>query len=1476
MILTFVDAQGLRRVTIPEVADGQISVRDPAGKEALQVVARNGAWRLTACSMCTPVDALPERLMGGQFLRLRWREKGALLLVQDRRTAGKYVRLNVPDVMELTVGSAKDNSILLSVPMVMAHHLKLSHHHGVWQLHAIGAVYVNGRRTMEKALRLGDAVWVMGLTIIPFEGGIALSYLPKALSFGTWNPLRAELNANRTPIFKAPELTWFSRIPRIRKRIKATLVSAQLPPSMAAEPQKQTALSMAPALTSGLFMMLSGIGSVASLGMIAGNIALPLLGRKKAMQQHETNENMRQQAYKEYLAKTEQELRLSIAENQRQLREQVPDPASEALKLLKDTRHLWERRLKDDDFLALRMGTGCIPLRCSVQLSPPAPGEPEDPLVASLKAFLNKGWALEAVPIVLSLDKYQVIGIAGSPKARGQMQERILSQLALHAAYDELRLCILGMPEKNAEPYLRLPHLWNRDKTMRYIATHEEEIGSLIPALEQEISARQNESNQAGELVVLITDGAIAKRYIIESLLLERKLLHVHVLVFAEHSHELPSACNGVIGLRNDRGVLCLSGGTENDLFEFHLDTAAMPSAQKIVHLLENTRLEQSDTTRHLADVVPFLNLFDVTEPKALNIATRWRRNVNAAAATLATPLGVDEDGQLCVLDIHEKAQGPHGLIAGTTGSGKSELIMTYILGLAVNFSPNEVNFALIDYKGGGTANVFEGLPHLAGTISNLDGSTVKRCMVSIKSELKRRQDIVNKARTALHITESLDHKEYQRYFAQGRLKEPMPHLLIIVDEFAQLKSNEPEFMKELISVAQVGRSLGVHMILSTQKPTGVVDDQITSNTNFRICLRVQTPQDSQEMLGGPDAASLRGVGRFLIKSQDIMIRAQSGWTGASLNQGHEKQFDGEVEILDRQGRVICRQAMPSTASSHGNEDTQLSAVLRQIAETSRAMGLRARQLWMPELEGLLPVDALRKRYAAVQQPYVLRPLLGEIDVPEEQIRKPLLIDLNAGRNTIVFGTHGSGKRMLLETLLDDLLNFHAADELTIYLLDLAGDGLVSYAAAPQVGDVITMDEEDKFHNLIRLLERELLRRRKALHMEDSDIPTRLRKAGIPNILVVIHSLKTFCDLAEPQREQTLKLLGDGPRYGIHFFATSIMASGISTQISQQFPQQLVLQMAFKDDYALLLGNTKGMVPGKEQGRGLIRFDELHEFQTACVQEKGAALCQRLAENWSGQQALPVPMMPDTISAQALTERLHRLKQPLRLPLGIYRDSLSTAFLSADKRCIFRVMGKQDELQGFLLEWTACMAQAADIIALDGSNMFKDSDAVRCIGPEGWAACVEELLKDRLRDMEFDDGETLPERLTLIILTDVQQVWERLQEDPCSNGEPAGNEVLAPLLIKVKPTWKLRFVLCGDPSAFERVKLQGWYQKAVASSDAVYFGDNFKYQYICEYSGKPIGEDAPFPMGYVVSSGTARSAKMVSTCVETAEEDEEW
>ena len=302
--------------------------------------------------------------------------------------------------------------------------------------------------------------------------------------------------------------------------------------------------------------------------------------------------------------------------------------------------------------------------------------------------------------------------------------------------------------------------------------------------------------------------------------------------------------------------------------------------------------------------------MYDVGRVEQLNVYDRWKNN--DTTMSLQAPVGIDATGIQIALDVHEKYHGPHGLIAGSTGSGKSEFIITYILSLAINYHPDDVNFVLIDYKGGGLAGAFQKrdikLPHLVGTITNIDTVGLQRSLASIQSELRKRQIQFNKARE-LTDESTIDIYKYQKLYHDGIVKKPIPHLFIICDEFAELKQQQPDFMDELISVARIGRSLGVHLILATQKPAGIVNDQIRSNSKFGICLKVQDRSDSVDVIKRPDAAKLKKAGQFFLNvgNDELFVLGQSGWAGAGYFPSDitKREIDTSVEFISNIGASV-------------------------------------------------------------------------------------------------------------------------------------------------------------------------------------------------------------------------------------------------------------------------------------------------------------------------------------------------------------------------------------------------------------------------------------------------------------------------------------------------------------------------------------------------------------------------------------------
>lgn len=425
---------------------------------------------------------------------------------------------------------------------------------------------------------------------------------------------------------------------------------------------------------------------------------------------------------------------------------------------------------------------------------------------------------------------------------------------------------------------------------------------------------------------------------------------------------------------------------------------------------LSNFKVRENASNAAIPDMLTFLDMYKTSRVEDLDMYHKWLEN--RTYESMRSLIGQKAGEQPVYLDIHEKYHGHHGLVAGTTGSGKSETLQTYILSLVLNYHPHEVAFILIDYKGGGMAQSFIGLPHLAGVITNLGGNQTTRALLSINAENKRRQRTFNEYKIK-HID------AYIELYRNGEAEEPMPHLLIIADEFAELKKEQPDFVRALVSAARVGRSLGINLILATQKPSGVVDDEIWSNTRFRICLRVADKQDSNEMLKRTDAAYITGTGRGFLQvgNDEIFDEFQSGWSGAPYTPEVPFNDDSKAKavIIGLTGKPEAVKKKKKKKGDNVKKFTQLDAMVQYAANLAEENHIKPlRQIWLPPLPGLFYLDDLELTWDEKQ----IKLPVGLADDPQNQRQFPVYLDFIRDGHLLICGSAGSGKTSLVQTIL--------------------------------------------------------------------------------------------------------------------------------------------------------------------------------------------------------------------------------------------------------------------------------------------------------------------------------------------------------------------------------------------------------------------------------------------------------------------------
>ena len=871
---------------------------------------------------------LPE---GGQvFIIVRVTEQGFSVL-------SKFT-LNGIDVIR--IGSAPDNDLQYDFnKLISRNHAMISRSRDgfvLTDLQSANGTFVNSQRVTEGAylLSFGDRINVYGLKLIFLGDLIALDENTEGLYIrnGAFRKFLQEQGSKETPVqsLSSRDNEPYHRSPRNIPRIESEAVEIEAPPQAKENMALPTLMAIGPSMTMALPMLLGSSMTIAAAQTSGGRFSpLMLTGVITAVgsatigtfwaiknmsyqkKKNREEELKRFEMYSEYLIRCANDIKDKYEQNTRALNE-LYRPAESCVQLDRSANMLWNRNVRHEDFLCHRLGMGDIPFQVEIKVPKERFSLVEDSLVEKPRMMKESYRMLSNVPVCVDLYGNKLIGVIGGYKYSGcyPVIRDLVVQIATENCYTDVKLAFVYDGQKSrAEEHWGfarwLPHVWSEDGKLRFVATETSEVGDVLCELANifRFRAEEESANRAKGgipkpyyiLVVEdpeILEGELIAKYVYDA----EKNYGLTTIMLAQSYDDLPNGCEFIIeNTQAFQGSYRVTDGTDERV-PIRFDMITGNALDRFARRFCGMKVREEETGGELPVSLSFFDMYGVKHPSELNVADRWRKN--RTYESMRALVGQKAGGVPCYLDVHEKYHGPHGLVAGTTGSGKSETLQTYMLSLAVNYSPDDIGFFIIDYKGGGMANLFNGLPHVIGQISNLSGNQVHRAMVSIKSENRRRQRIFNE-----HGVNNIN--LYTRLYKNNEATVPVPHMFIIIDEFAELKREEPDFMRELISVAQVGRSLGVHLILATQKPAGTVDDNIWSNSKFRLCLRVQDRQDSMDMLHKADAAYITQAGRCYMQvgNDELYELFQSGFSGAVYDENGGSQ--GEIaRMLTNSGRA--------------------------------------------------------------------------------------------------------------------------------------------------------------------------------------------------------------------------------------------------------------------------------------------------------------------------------------------------------------------------------------------------------------------------------------------------------------------------------------------------------------------------------------------------------------------------------------------
>lgn len=1155
MIVTTISKSHINSISLPEKIKGQFWLYETldAGDERLvNIEGVSDEWIMKSTRQVKILDshnnALKNTVISPQSIYVLGKPDGEKVFVftepitEDRQIFTKYL---VKDDVDLTIGRTEQNDVYYPNKVVSSKHATLSYRSGKWFIqdtNSTNGTFVNGTRATKTELSVGDTVFIMGLKIVIGKNIIAFNNPDGQVQISS--KLKKFVNQTVAPIdeedeYELADKEYFYRSPRFKRDIETATFKIDSPPTSPISEEMPWLLVMGSSMAMGMMSLVTLVSAIASMNitsmvmggsMLLGTVLLPTITKNYEKKHRHKKEALRQKKYREYLD------RITVQINEAcQLQEEILNEnhvtIQECEKRIRDTqRNLWERGLGQNDFLRVRVGNGEGVLDAEISYSERKFSLDDDNLQEELYTLCEKDKPLHNIPITYSLFENYVSGVIGERKQVVEFAKGLIIQLAALYSYDEVKFVFLfDKEEEDKFGFVKwLPHVWSDDNKFRFIATNPNEVKEVSAYFERVIENREQVNDADMEdvkpyfIFFSMSKTLAARAEMMKKVLAKKENIHMSIVTFYDELRSLPKECSMVVELDGASGKLFDKNDISGKITEFTPDINLSQDPMELSVALANTSLDTTATNFQLPGMITFMELFGVGNVEHLNVLTRWREN--DPTKSLQAAVGVDTYGETFMLDLHEKFHGPHGLVAGMTGSGKSEFIITYILSLAVNYHPEEVAFILIDYKGGGMAKSFENLPHTAGIITNLDGSAIKRSLVSIESELKRRQAIFAEASKKVGVS-NIDIYKYQKLYREGTVTEPLQHLFIISDEFAELKTQQPEFMTQLVSAARIGRSLGVHLILATQKPSGVVDDQIWSNSKFRVCLKVQERADSMDMLKRPDAAELTDTGRFYLQVgyNELFELGQSAWSGASYYPSDRviKEKDNSVVVIDTNGHAIKQVKIDKKRALSKNAKKQLDVITEYLRGIAEDEGIKIKPLWLDPIPALILLDQVKEKYGTTTEKFNLNPVIGEYDDPAHQRQCVLRLPLSKEGNTVIYGVAGSGKTTFLNGMIYSLIKEHTPDEVNLYILDFASETLRAFAKAPHVGDVILSYEAEKVSNLFKMLQAEIEKRKKLFADYGGDYASYIKSSGktLPSIVVAINNFAAFTEAYEEKEE---------------------------------------------------------------------------------------------------------------------------------------------------------------------------------------------------------------------------------------------------------------------------------------------------------------------------------------------------------------------
>ncbi len=1060
----------------------------------------------------------------------------------------------------------------------------------------------------------------------------------------------------------------------------------------------------------------------------------------------------------------------------------------------------WERRAGDPDFLHLRIGTGTRPLArpLSLKVDTSSPLIAYDPVCQGLADQLIELYAhVPEEPLVLPLEELGVVSIVGDRSAGRDAARALAAQLAASSAPEDVRLGVVRHDRLLAEwDWLKwLPHnaadglegVGGPAFTTRLVAGNTLEMADLLAAeIEQrtvDLQRRRGARPGPGtRRLVLVVDGEFQSALSglsAEPPVTDLAQLGIHVVMLLGDRREEPEHVDLRLNVTADGAVeQDPETGTPGQAAPLTgtADRAGAALLTTLAHLLSPLRLAASDGADALHGTVDLPEILGVPDVARLDPRRTWRPR--STGDFLRVPIGVGPAGSLVLLDLKESAfggMGPHGLVVGATGSGKSEMLRTLVASLVVNHPPEQLALLLVDFKGGATFADTDRLPHSAGLITNLadDDGLVLRFREAMYGELTRRQQLLKDAGNLPNL------HAYEQARASGRTDlEPLPHLLVIIDEFSELLTAHPDFAELFVAIGRIGRSIGVHLLLATQRLESGKIKGLESHLSFRIGLRTFSEAESREAIGVGDAYHLPpepGSG-YLKVDTSVFERFKA----AMVSQPYVPPAEAKTEedpvlpLISYNGlRPLLADpfagAEEEAPQASGGEKprTTLQIAVDRIVE---AQARPVRPVWLPPLPEALPLDRVVDAEAEPQEPdpAEVTAVIGVTDIPREQRQVPTELDFTGGDgNMIVLGGPQTGKSTLLRTLIASLAWRYPPGRVGVYAIDFGGGGLAQFQELPHVAGVAGRADPERVRRILTDVRGQLDRRERVFQQAGLDSPAAMRRARadgrlpsgfVGDVFLLIDGWASVREAFDDADDALMDIASRGPSLGVHTLVTGAASSQVRSRLQALFGGRIEFRLtdAFDSGIDRKLAEE---LPKEVQGRALLADENTAHIalprvdgtdDDADLADGVRDLVSQAAKRWKQGPVQQVRTLPDRVDLAELAPKPRKRRGRARahdksLVMGVAERDLEPARMMFDEDPHLVVFGdpqtgKSTLLRALLRQIAERPAAEVGIVLVDYRRAHlglvgEEHLLAYCTSPDQTKAVAADLagsLRDRL------------------------------------------------------------------------------------------------------------------------------------------------